>query len=378
MTAASPLTLPARLSPTARLYLAPVGIAPQRELSTMIAAGAALPLAGGPLAFAACEVAIRDQRIERLTASVADVTAWASRLGGTAADRLRLLLDQLSRPRVSAGGEPFLHPRVMGVINATPDSFSDGGDHLDPAAAIAHGHRLAESGADILDVGGESTRPGGEAVEPAIEIARVMPVLHGLASMRAGFPGLRLSIDSRHAAVMRAALTAGVDILNDVTALTGDADSLAVAAGCNADVILMHMQGQPGTMNRAPAYDDVALDVFDYLESRIDACIAAGIDRRRLIVDPGIGFGKRGPQNLAVLRSLPLYHGLGCPILLGVSRKELGSQSERGLPPKERLPVSLAAAMHALDRGVQMLRVHDIAETRRIIGLWQRLNDGGP
>jgi dihydropteroate synthase len=375
MTASLPQTLPSRLPPTARVYLTPVGIAARRDLSAMIAAEAARPLADGPLAFAACEVAIRDQRIDRLTASVADVTVWASRLGGTAADRLRLLLDQLSRPRVRAGGEPFLQPRVMGVINATPDSFSDGGDHLDPAAAIAHGRDLAEAGADILDVGGESTRPGAVAVEPAAEIARVMPVLQGLVSMRDRFPGLQLSIDTRHAAVMRAALTVGADILNDVTGLTGEPDSLAVAAGCNADVVLMHMQGRPDTMNRAPAYDDVALDVFDYLESRIEACIAAGIDRRRLIVDPGIGFGKRGVQNLAVLRSLPLYHGLGCPILLGVSRKELGSQSERGLPPKERLPVSLAAAMHALDRGIQILRVHDVAETRRVIGLWQRLND---
>ena len=374
MTAPRPQTLPAQLPPTARLYVMPVGIAPRRDLSAMVASGAALPLAGGPLAFAACEIAIRDQQVDRLTASVADVMAWASRLGGTAAERLRLLLDQLSRPR----GEPFLRPRVMGVINATPDSFSDGDDHLDPAAAVAYGRELAESGADILDVGGESTWPGAQAVEPAMEVARVMPVLQGLASICDRFAGLRLSIDSRHAAVMRAALTTGVDILNDVTALTGEPDSLAVAAGCNADVVLMHMQGEPGTMNRAPAYDDVALDVYDYLESRIDACIAAGIDRRRLIVDPGIGFGKRGAQNLAVLRSLPLYHSLGCPILLGVSRKELGSQSERGLPPKQRLPVSLAAAMHALNRGIQMLRVHDVAETRRVIGLWERLNDAGP
>jgi dihydropteroate synthase len=371
MTASLPQTLPSRLPPTARVYLTPVGIAARRDLSAMIAAGTARPLAGGPLAFAACEVAIRDQQVDRLTVSLADVMAWASRLGGTAADRLRLLLDRLSRPR----GEPFLRPRVMGVINATPDSFSDGGDHLDPAAAIVHGRDLAAAGADILDVGGESTRPGAEAVEPAVEIARVMPVLQGLVSMRRAFPALRLSIDSRHAAVMRAALRAGVDILNDVTGLTGEPDSLTVAAGCNADVVLMHMQGRPDRMNRAPAYDDVALDVYDYLESRIDACIAAGIDRRRLIVDPGIGFGKRGAQNLAVLRSLPLYHGLGCPILLGVSRKELGSQTERGLPPKERLPVSLAAAIYALDRGIQILRVHDVAETRRVIGLWQRLND---
>jgi dihydropteroate synthase len=344
-------------------------------MAAMIAAGTAMPLAGGALAFTACEVAIRAERIERVTVSLADLRVWAARLGGTFTDRVARLLDRLSRPRFDRRGAALSRPRLMGIINATPDSFSDGGDHLDCSAAVAHGRHLAESGADILDIGGESTRPGAVPVRPAEEIARVLPVLQHLAMARESFPRLRLSLDSRHAAVMRAALATGVDILNDVTALTGDPDSLAVAAGSGADVVLMHMQGEPHGMNDAPAYDDVALDVYDYLEARVDACTGAGIDQRRLIVDPGVGFGKRGPQNLAILRSLTLFHGLGCPILLGLSRKSLGSESERRTAPKERLPVSLAAAMHALDRGVQMLRVHDVAETRRLVDLWDRLND---
>jgi dihydropteroate synthase len=362
----------------AQVYLSPTALGPQSVLAPMVAAATALPLAGGPLAFSACEVAIREPaRIARTTASLADTRAWAARQGGAVEARVARLLDDLSRPRRGLRGEPSSKPLIMGIVNATPDSFSDGGEHLDPAAAVAHGQRLAHAGADILDIGGESTRPGAAPVAPSEEAARVLPVLQGLSHLRASFPRLLLSIDTRHALVMRAALAQGVDIINDVTALTGDRESLAVAARSNAAVVLMHMQGEPATMNLAPTYDDVALDVFDYLEVRIAACRDAGIAHERLVLDPGIGFGKRGPQNLAVLRALALYHGLGCRVLLGASRKALGSKAESGFPPRERLPTSLAAAMHGLGQGVQLLRVHDVAETRRAVDLWQRLN-GAP
>ncbi|MGH6962143.1 MAG: dihydropteroate synthase, partial [Dongiaceae bacterium] len=272
-----------------------------------------------------------------------------------------------------ADGRPRAAPQLMGIVNVTPDSFSDGGIHADPAAAIAHALGLAAAGADILDIGGESTRPGAAPVSPAAELARVLPVLEDLAQRRAAsLPGVVLSIDTRHALVMRAALAAGVDIINDVTALGGDPDSLAVAVASDACIVLMHMQGEPWTMNTAPAYDNVALDVFDYLESRIETCIAAGIDRRRLIVDPGLGFGKRHTQNTAILRSLGLFHGLGCPILLGASRKGF-APGHKAMEPQQRLPASLAAAMHGLSVGVQYLRVHDVAETRQVVELWQRL-----
>ncbi len=368
-------TLPTIVAATAQVYLSPCGLGPLAALAPMVATGSALPLAGGPLAFSACEIAIRESgRITRTTASLGETQSWAARQGGAINARIVCLLDTLSRPRRDARGGPLSKPLLMGIVNATPDSFSDGGEHLDPAAAIAHGQRLAHAGADILDIGGESTRPGAAPITPDEEAARVLPVLKGLSQLRASFPRLLLSIDTRHAAVMRAALAQGIDIINDVTALTGDPESLAVAARSEAAVALMHMQGEPATMNLAPRYDDVALDVFDYLEARIAACTAAGIARERIIVDPGIGFGKRGPQNLAILRALAFYHGLGCPILLGASRKALGSESESRLPPKERLPTSLAAAMHALNLGVQLLRVHDVAETRRVVDLWQRLN----
>ncbi len=368
-------TLPPTVPANARVYLSPCGLGPLAVLTPMVAVAAALPLAGGPLAFSACEIAIRESaRVTRTAASLAETRNWAARQGGAIGARVARLLDDLSRPRYGPRGGALPKPAIMGIVNATPDSFSDGGEHFDAAAAIAHGQRLAHAGADILDIGGESTRPGAAPVAPHDEAARVLPVLQGLSQLRASFPRLLLSIDTRHAAVMRSALAQGADIINDVTALTGDPESLALAVRSNAAVVLMHMQGEPRTMNLAPRYDDVALGVFDYLEARIAACTAAGIARERIIVDPGLGFGKRGPQNLAILRALALYHGLGCPILLGASRKALGSESESRLPPKERLPTSLAAAMHALNLGVQLLRVHDVAETRRVVDLWQRLN----
>jgi dihydropteroate synthase len=260
----------------------------------------------------------------------------------------------------------------MGIINATPDSFSDGGEHLDVASAIDHGRQLAGAGAHILDIGGESTRPGATPVTPREEIRRVLPVIQGLQDLRRQEPKIALSIDTRHAPVMRAALGAGSDIINDVSALTGDSESLSVAAGSDTDIVLMHMQGEPLTMNRAPSYMDVSLDVFDYLETRIEACVAAGIERQRLVVDPGIGFGKLGPENLKLLREVALFRGLGCPVLLGASRKGFGDRTQR-LPPRERLPMSLAAAVIALSQGVQILRVHDVAETRQALEIWQKI-----
>ena len=212
---------------------------------------------------------------------------------------------------------------------------------------------------------------------PAVEGARIAPVLARLAAMRPVLGGTLLSIDTRHAAVMRLALEAGVEIINDVSALAHDPDSLAVAAASRASIVLMHMAGVPATMNLAPAYDDVALDVFDHLEARVGACVAAGIAAERLIVDPGIGFGKRGAENLAILQSLALFHGLGRPLLLGLSRKGLGDDHHHRFAPRERLPASLAAAMHALDQGVQLLRVHEVAEARQAVELWRRLHPPG-
>lgn len=333
-----------------RLYLRPIPRWPAD------APRGALPLAGGPLVFAEVEL-IRRGGARRL--------ALASELEPAA-------LAPLTAPRPPLVGLDWSRPRLMGVVNVTPDSFSDGGINLDPAAALARCRELAAAGAGILDLGGESTRPGATPVPPGEEWSRVGPVLEGLQRIRAEMPEVSVSIDTRHAKVMRAALAVGVDIINDITALTGDAESLPVVASSTARVVLMHMQGTPATMNVAPDYENVVLDVFDFLEARIDACATAGIARERLIVDPGIGFGKRGPENREILRNLTIFHGLGCPILVGLSRKGLGV-SQQSIPPQAREPTSHAAAMHALSSGVQMLRVHDVAGARQVVELWRRM-----
>jgi dihydropteroate synthase len=258
----------------------------------------------------------------------------------------------------------------MGIVNVTPDSFSDGGRFLGIEAAIAHGRRLAADGAAIIDVGGESTRPGADPVTLEEEIARTVPVVRALAE-----EGLRVSIDTRHAAVMQKAVEAGAAIINDISALEGDPDSLAVAARSGAGVVLMHMQGQPADMQKAPAYRDAPREIRDYLGRRIEACLAAGVSRDRLCVDPGIGFGKTVEHNLQLLASLGDLRSLGVPVLLGVSRKSFIGVLSRREPPEQRLGGSLAAALAGLLRGVDILRVHDVAETAQAVAVWQAIEN---
>jgi len=263
-------------------------------------------------------------------------------------------------------------PLLMGVINVTPDSFSDGGDALRAEDAIARGRALVDAGADILDVGGESTRPGAEPVSAEDETARVLPVVAALSQM-----GARVSIDTRRARVMAAAVAAGARIINDVTALTGDPESLGLAAKAGVPVILMHMQGEPGTMQANPRYNDVVAEVRDYLAARIEACAAAGIARDRIAIDPGIGFGKTVEHNLSLLKHLDRLADLGCPVVLGVSRKSFIGKLSRGEPPWARLAGSLAAALASVTRGACILRVHDVAETGQALAVWRAI-EGTP
>jgi dihydropteroate synthase len=255
-------------------------------------------------------------------------------------------------------------PRIMGILNVTPDSFSDGGRFADPEAAVAAGLALHEAGADIVDIGGESTRPGAEPVTQGEEADRVVPVIEALARA-----GCTVSVDTRHAAVMQAALAAGATMINDVTALTGDPGALGFAASCAVPVVLMHMQGEPRTMQADPSYTDVSLDVFDELQAYLRGCETAGIAPQRLIVDPGIGFGKTLAHNLTLLADLTLLHGLGRPVLLGASRKSFIGRLDGGRPADARLAGSLAVAQAAADHGAAILRVHDVAETRQMLRL---------
>jgi dihydropteroate synthase len=343
----------------------------------------ALPLAGGARRFAACEAVLREDGRARAreVVALAQLGAWAARFGVETAAEAEALLARLGAPRPPLAGldisAPRGTPRIMGIINVTPDSFSDGGDRFDAGRAVADGLAMVEAGAAILDVGGESTRPGAAPVDPQEELRRVLPVVRGLAEA-----GVTVSIDSRRAAVMAAALDAGARMINEVTALEGDPDSLALAAERGVPVVLMHMQGEPGTMQADPRYDDAALEVYDYLEGRVAACLAAGLARADIAVDPGIGFGKTVTHNLEILDQMALYQGLGCAVVLGVSRKGfIGKLSpgklSGGAAPQARLPGSLAAALAGVERGVQILRVHDVAETAQAMALWRAIETRG-
>jgi dihydropteroate synthase len=264
-------------------------------------------------------------------------------------------------------------PRLMGVINVTPDSFSDGGEAFAAEAAIARGLQLWREGADIIDVGGESTRPGAAPVGVRDELERVIPVVRGLAAA-----GVLVSIDTRHARVMAASIEAGARIVNDVTALTGDAGALPLVARCGVSAVLMHMQGDPRTMQDAPAYEHAADEVRAWLADRVDACRAAGVPKSHLAVDPGIGFGKTVAHNLDILGRLSLYRDIGCALVVGVSRKSIIARLSRGEPPpKQRVAGSLAAGLAALQRGAHILRVHDVAETRQAVDVWQAIGQAG-
>ena len=273
--------------------------------------------------------------------------------------------------RLRCGGGRTLdlsRPRVMGILNVTPDSFSDGGRYADPARALDHARAMLADGADIVDVGGESTRPGAAAVDEATEIARVVPVIEALAH-----DGAIVSVDTMKPGVMRAAIRAGAAIVNDVRALQEDGALEAVASG-GAAVCLVHMRGTPSTMQSAPQYRDVVAEVRGFLVSRARACEAAGIARDRIVVDPGFGFGKTQAHNLDLLAGLPAIAAAGYPVLAGLSRKStLGAIT--GRPEGERAASSVAAALLAVERGAAIVRVHDVRETVDALAVWRALDE---
>lgn len=282
---------------------------------------------------------------------------------GIVAEAAQALPRAFSRSRPAFAGLPMDQPLIMGILNVTPDSFSDGGDRKEMAEFVAHGRAMAAAGAEIIDIGGESTRPDAPPMDPAIEAARVIPVVQELAAS-----GIVVSIDTRHASVMGAALDAGARIINDVSALA-DPDALPLVARRRAPTILMHMRGTPATMRSLTDYEDVVAEVYEALEKRLAQCRRAGMTDELLCVDPGIGFAKTADQNYTLLGALPVFHGLGVPVLLGASRKRF---IDEDIAPKDRLPGSLMAAEAAWGAGVQILRVHDVAETRQALSVWKK------
>jgi len=338
----------------------PFYIRPTGRLAPAAGEGRVISVGGRREAsYAAAEI------VERNGTSVRRRLVTAAELLATPHAGLEPVLQRIAAPRAAIADIPLARTLVMGIVNVTPDSFSDGGRYLDSAAAVAHALQLEAEGADILDIGGESTRPGADPVGADEECRRVLPVIEAVVKQG----GVPVSIDTRKAEVMRRAADAGARIINDVSALTHDTGSLDAAAKIELPVILMHAQGDPRTMQDHPRYDDVVLDVYDWLDARIAACERAGIARERLIVDPGIGFGKTLAHNLALLASLSIFHGLGCPVLLGASRKSFIGKL-LGVPPAERLPGSLAAALAGVDQGVQIVRVHDVAATCQALAVW--------
>jgi dihydropteroate synthase len=252
---------------------------------------------------------------------------------------------------------------IAGILNVTPDSFSDGGRYLRRDAAAQRAREMASVGADIIDIGGESTRPGADPVTLDEELGRVIPVIEALAQE----PGLVISVDTRKAGVARRAIAAGAAMINDVSAMTADPEMLEVAAGSGAAICLMHMRGTPATMQLAPVYDDVVREVADYLRERAEAAVAAGVDRRRIILDPGFGFGKTLEHNLALLRRLGEIARIGYPVMVGTSRKSMLGALLGGASPEDRAEGTAATVALAIANGASMVRVHDVREMWRVV-----------
>ncbi|MDB5369301.1 MAG: dihydropteroate synthase [Roseomonas sp.] len=342
----------------AERWLEPLGLLHGPAAFHAVRAGHAMPLAGGPAAFSLLRL-IEDGQEFGICPAAALPDDWDD------------LLPPLTRRPLPFAGLPHDRPLVMGILNATPDSFSDGGRHLDPGAAVAAGHAMLEAGADILDIGGESTRPGTTPLTAGEEIARVVPIVRQLATAAV------VSVDTRHAATMRAVLDAGAEIVNDISALRQDAASVRVVQEARAPVVLMHMPALDlRRMHEATQYGDVVLEVARFLRQRVETAEALGIPRGRICVDPGIGFGKTREQDLLLLNRLPLLAGIGCRILLGASRKRLVGWVTGVEKPADRVAGSVAVALAAAAAGATILRVHDVAETVRALRMWRACADG--
>lgn len=350
-------------------YLRPTALcdSPQSE------EGEALRLAGG-MVFA-CRFALIEREGGRIAArrrfSLPELRDALADLPDAVREQFENL--QRAHPPLQCGARTLRldQPQVMGILNVTPDSFSDGGQFMDdPEVAHAHAAAMLEGGAAIIDVGGESTRPGAAAVWEGDELKRVIPAVERLAAS-----GAAISIDTRRPGVMEAALKAGAQVINDVSALRHDPRSLEFAAASGAPVVLMHAPGEGEDLHGDARYGDVVLDVFDWLAARRDAALGAGIAREKIVLDPGIGFGKTLAENLALLNALPLFHALGQPLLLGASRKRMVGALSNEAPAHKRLGGSLALAVKGMDAGVQLLRVHDVPETVQARDVWRGLRD---
>lgn len=346
----------------AGIYLQPIGLLYGEVARDAVSLGAALPLAGSAIAFSAVRL------WEGEPGNVKHAIAGTSTIRAIDEPRIKELLDRIIAPRAAIAGVSMDRSRIMGIVNVTPDSFSNGGEHLEPNAAIDYAKAIANGGADFVDIGGESTRPGSEPVAVDEELRRILPVLSGVAALPTP-----VSIDTRKPEVMREAAKIRADIINDVSAFTFAPNSLATAAELKKPAVLMHAKGDPKTMQDSPSYQDVVIEVYNFLESRIEAAAAAGLPRGSLIADPGIGFGKTAAHNASLLQSITLFHGLGAPLLTGTSRKRSLQRIANAKSPQEQAAANVAAVLDAVSQGVQIVRVHEVEETRQALAVWRWL-----
>jgi dihydropteroate synthase len=354
---------------TQTIYIRPISLvdSPQSE------EGDAIRLAGGIAYASRFAVIVREANriVSRERYGARELEAALPGLPAEAAEQWANLQRVHAPLQCGARTIRLDQPQVLGILNLTPDSFSDGGEFMDrPDVANAHAAAMLEAGAAMIDVGGESTRPGAAAVWEGDELKRVIPAIERLSAS-----GAAISVDTQRPAVMEAALAAGAHVINDVSALRRDPRSLAFAASTGAPVVLMHAPGEGDDLHAGGAYRDVVLDVFDWLKARRDAALAAGISADRIMLDPGIGFGKSVAENLALLNALPLFHALGAPLMVGASRKRMIGALSNEAPAHQRLGGSVALATKAMDAGVQFLRVHDVPETVQAIRVWRGLRD---
>jgi dihydropteroate synthase len=359
------------------IYIRPIAFAESPQCEE----GEAVRLAGGMIYASRFAVIVRDGTsiVSRQRIGTTGIEALLANLPSALADEAHTQWAGLrATPAPLQCGARTIRldqPQVMGILNMTPDSFSDGGKFLDdPEVAFDHASAMLEAGAAMIDVGGESTRPGAAAVWEGDELKRTVPAIERLAAS-----GAAISTDTRRAAVMEAALAAGAHMINDVSALRHDPRSLELAARAGVPVVLMHAPGggagEGDDLHADGTYGDVVLDVFDWLKLRRDAAVAAGIPREKIVLDPGIGFGKTVAENLSLINALPLFHALGQPLLVGASRKRLIGALSNEAPAHQRLGGSLMLAMRAMEAGVQVLRVHDVPETVQAMRVWRGLRD---
>ena len=349
-------------------YLRPFSFTGENDGLTLSKTDQALRLAGGKRFFTKVEVITRNNKIDKRIYTVENFLKIVEK------NKNKVLLDSLNelvKPRNLFKKKKLFKKRdfyIFGILNITPDSFSDGGDNLVLNKAIETAESMSRNGSDFIDIGGESTRPGAKKVTVKDEIIRVLPIVQYLKKNR-----IKISLDTRNSSTMKLGLLSGVSIINDVSALTNDSDSVRVIQMFKSPIILMHMPGDPKNMMNNTNYNNVVLDVFDYLKERIQFCESRGIKKENIIIDPGIGFGKTLEQNLEILKNISIFHSLGCPIMLGVSRKKFITNLYKDLVPKDRLPGSIATALQSFNQGIQIMRVHDVPETQQALEIFNKL-----